>query len=599
MKHLKHLGYDELMGNFPYRQYPNGPTARQKEMFGIIAKADQSVTIESPTGSRKTAVGYAFLKTLEKAGKKPLFYITPNKTLVNQVKDLHPDVKVIYGRNEYPCLYYKGEVSAEDSPCSMLDCSHRVDQATGETEAGGVEPCSYLWAKYEAKKGGIIVCTMSFYLFTHLFSRDWEEAEGLVIDEVHRIASVVRNSLSYEITDYYLDRITELIGGFDTEETRIIGNFKRKLIEIVKVRPAKTAVLLESHEIADLLEDLYKLNPTELRKVVREAVKRGNVDADEKRDILKKTEVMTRSLIRYLKSLEYSLPTDKHKPLNYTYGYYERDGSGGNSKANYRLVIKAYSVAGIIKKILSLNTLAYSATIGDAEVFGWESGIKFPFYSLSSDFPSKNTRIFIPTDTPNLAMKSRNRQDLTKTLRRIAKACRSFANKDKRSLVVVVSEKERQKFMMLCEEEKVRAISYGNGVKPRIAVEKFKKGEGDVLVGTVANYGEGIDLPKNLAPVIFFLRPGYSNPNDPNSIFEERRNGSRRSWALKNWRVMLEALQVRGRNVRSAKDIGVTFFMSQQFRRSMPAILPEWLKDSYNGRLTLDEGVKEAKEILR
>lgn len=151
---------------------------------------------------------------------------------------------------------------------------------------------------------------------------------------------------------------------------------------------------------------------------------------------------------------------------------------------------------------------------------------------------------------------------------------------------------------MLCEEESVRAISYGNGVKPREALLEFKSGGADVLVGTVANYGEGIDLPRQIAPAIFFLRPGYPRPDDPGTVFEEKRYGSNR-WKLWNWRVIVEALQVRGRNIRSSEDLGVTIFVSQQFRRFLKVSLPEWLQSSYCGDKQWDKIIMEAKKLLK
>ena len=197
-------------------------------------------------------------------------------------------------------------------------------------------------------------------------------------------------------------------------------------------------------------------------------------------------------------------------------------------------------------------------------------------FALSSDFPPENTGIFIPTDTPNLAMKARGKREPTQALRKIARACKSLARRNIRSLVVVVSETERQKFLWLCDDEGVKVISYGNGIPSREAARLFKEGEGDVLVGTSSNYAEGLDLPKEIAPVIFVLRPNYPRPDDPMTVFEERRFGGMR-WALWNWRVAMGALQVRGRNVRSVKDLGITIFVSQQFRRFVPAILPKWL----------------------
>lgn len=598
--HQNPLTLDALMENFPWHQYPE-MLPRQKEAFEIISRMGGSVTIEAPTGTGKTGIGYTVLKTLEHAGLGPLFYIAPTKTIVEQVKAMHPDVTVAYGRNDHPCLYYPGQnLRADEIPCSLLvDCAHRVDQKTGQTKEPGATPCPYLLQKFQAKQSRIVVCTMAFYLFTQLFSREWDEPAGLVIDEAHDIAKVVRSALSYEITDYHLRSAIRLLGSVDIQEADSLDIFLSHMLEIIRRRPARTQTLLEDQEIRVLIEDLVKINPLELRNKIQRAVDQGDIDPDEQREMLTRLEVITYDLNRYLRSLEFSLPAERRKPLNYTYGFYEEELEGGDRRrTHYRLVIKAYYVAPIIQRILSSKfTLAYSATIGSPEVFGFETGIRSPVYKLGSDFPVANTRVFMPTDTPDLAVRNRSRQQPTRIMRKIARTCGRFAEKGLRSLVVVVSERERQKFLQLCKEEEVRVISYGNGVAPKEAALKFKAGQGDVLVGTVANYGEGIDLPRNLAPVIFFLRPNYPVPSDPATVFEERRYGSMR-WKLWNWRVMITSLQARGRNVRSPQDLGVTFFISQQFRRFVYAVLPDWLKDAYRRDKTFDQCIEEAKELL-
>jgi len=571
----------------------------QEEAFEIISDIGKSVTLELPTGSGKTAIGYTFLKTLEKQGEGPLFYIVPNKTLVEQVKHLHPDVVTVYGRNEYPCFYYERElVTAEESPCSMLDCPHRVDQETGETEGKKVNPCPYLYDKYKAKQGGIIVCTMSFYLFAQLFTEEWPKPAGLVIDEAHQFPKVVRNALKYEITDYHLRRGINLLSEINPEASKALGEFLQKMVKVIRRRPANGKSLLEDHDVKELIERLLKIKTGSLQREVKSAVGKGKISPEDQRDVLKRLETITRNLSRYLRSLEYSLPGKSRGPLNYTYASYKYNKMmSPEDNIQYRLFINCYYVAPLIARILSPFTVAYSATIGDPDIFGFETGIKSPCYTFPSEFLAEKAGVFLPKDTPNLAMKARSRQDLTRTLRKVAKACRRFADSGTRSLVVVISNAERDKFLMLCEEENVSAVSYGNGIKPREAIARFKEGEGDVLVGTVSNYGEGVDLPGSIAPVIFFLRPGFPRPNDPATLFEERRFGSMR-WRLWNWRVMIEALQVRGRNIRSTEDLGVTFFISQQFRRFIPAVLPDWLRDSYEGGISFEQGIEETEKLL-
>lgn len=590
MERLEHL----LFSNFPWAKYPHMREI-QKKALEIIGKVKRAI-LELPTGVGKTVIGYVYLKALEKLGMKHLFYVTPTKALVEQVRTLHPDVKTVFGRNEYSCIYYGNDkVTAEEAPCSLLDCPHRVNQETGKTESG-LEPCPYLSDTYEAKKGGIVVCTTAFYLFSQFLAK-WEKAEGVVIDEVHRIAKVVRSCFSYEITDYQLRRIIEILKGIDSETAAILEEFLKVMTNIARHKFSYKPTLLESEEIRELIRILQKIDAEKARGKLKEAIKEKRIDALSQREFLKKIELILRDIRRYLTSLGYSLPTENRDPLDYIYAFCRKDLQG-KERAKYYLVIKSYHVAQIISKILPSCTLAYSATIGDPDILGYETGIKNPFYTFSSSFSAKNTRIFLPTDTPNLAVKARSHKEPNRILRRITRACKKFADSGIRSLVIVVSNKEREKFLIFSQEIGLEAISYGNGFKAKDVAANFKNGQGKVLVGTAANYGEGIDLPDGLAPVIFFLRPGYPRPDDPMVQFEEKKYRAKR-WEIWNWRVQIEALQIRGRNIRGVRDKGVTFFVSQQFRRFLYPKLPDWLKSSYRNELSFDRCIEETVKLLK
>ena len=598
------MNMPNLLRYFPKEKYPK-VLPNQKEALLLIEKNDGRVVLELPTGSGKTAVGYTFLKALVRSGVEgPLYYVVPTKTLVNQVKELHPEVTVVYGRNEYPCLYYKDEkVTAEESPCYMLDCPHRVDQETGETEVAGVKPCPYFADRYRAEESEIVACTTAFYALTQLFKGKEAKAKAVVFDEAHQIARVLRQCLSKEITDWHLAKVIELLKEIGAhKEARVLRKFRVAIMQLVRRRYRKGSqapVIFEPEEVRELLGILEGVNSEDLLRRIKTLVKEKGIDPKERREVLKGAETLTRDLRSYVNSFQYALPDEERRrnALDYIYGHWKKEPKG-NEKVKYRLFIKSYYVAPLVRLITPKLMLAYSATIGDADVFGFETGIKAPFFALSSDFPPENTGIFIPTDTPNLAMKARGKREPTQALRKIARACKSLARRNIRSLVVVVSETERQKFLWLCDDEGVKVISYGNGIPSREAARLFKEGEGDVLVGTSSNYAEGLDLPKEIAPVIFVLRPNYPRPDDPMTVFEERRFGGMR-WALWNWRVAMGALQVRGRNVRSVKDLGITIFVSQQFRRFVPAILPKWLSPAYRGDLSFDECGNEAVKKLQ
>ena len=80
--------------------------------------------------------------------------------------------------------------------------------------------------------------------------------------------------------------------------------------------------------------------------------------------------------------------------------------------------------------------------------------------------------------------------------------------------------------------------------------------------------------------------------------FEERRFSHGHCWALWRWRVMIQALQVRGRNIRTEDDMGVCIFVSQQFRKFLYTSLPEWLKSAYEGKKSMEEVIADTIKML-
>jgi Rad3-related DNA helicase len=641
---------DCFPGNEPY----NGrPRKAQQDMLAHIAEHG-SCLVEAATGSGKSGVAYAFLKAgqklLESKGETgPLYWVTPTKALVGQILDEFPndpDIKTALGRNDHVCLYYienKEAITsaripllladpvvprADEIPClSLVDCPHRVDQETGETYGEGVFPCPYYQQRYEAKQGKIVVCTTAFHLFQEVFKKRREPDEPpdpqsprlLVIDEGHGIHKIYRHCLSYEITNSNLKRCIELLKRIEEttkEEIAVLRRFLRAMRRIVRRKPYNKNRLLSEDEIKQFVAILGDISGrtllTKVRQAIRDRVFNPRTDAK----VIKKLEVLCYDLPRYLHSLEYSLPPEEreHTPkrgkgaLNYTCAFYRVDRSRETDpdkrqriKTRYKLVIKAYYVAPLIRKVLAPLTLVMSATIGKPDIFGYVSGItpeQFPFLRLGSPFPINNTRVYLPTNTPNLARNSRKRGDLNQTLRRMAKACKRLARKGHRSMVVTISHEEREKFLEVAHQEGLATVSYrNNGRTARQAAEAFKAGEGETLVGTARNFGEGIDLPKQTAPVIFLLRPGYPRMDDPEAQFEEKRFGGKR-WPIWTWEVAQEAIQVRGRNIRYRDDRGVTILVSQNFKRFAYGSLPDWLKPAYRGSFTLEECVLDTERLL-
>ena len=610
---MKHhwLNEDELKSQFPTDgDFKDGMYPQQETSFRAVAEKG-SITLELEPGRGKTAIEVTIARVASKHFKR-CFLVTPTKTIVEQIRKRFPDdFTVALGRNDFPCYLYekdkdnlsrdmKSTFRADEIPYAICkSCPHYVDQETGQVNGEGAPKCPYYEQSFEAKVSRKpVLATLAFYLFKRLFSKDFPEPDVLIIDEAHRVPETVRGALLYDITDWHLEKAVEILEAVDEQEAAAgLDHFRARMVKIVKKKPARRGSLLDASEITELLDILEKVDSQAIQRSVAKAIRSDALDVEDNMEILKKVESVVLNLRRYIRSLEFSLPLANRGALAYTYAYHLEE-KGEHDRVQHKLVVCSHYIAALVEKcLLGKTTIALSATIGDNEIFGQESGIKLPFVSMAPTFSGDNTRIFMPTDTPNLAFNVRKSGAVTNVMRRMARATKKLAKGGMRSLHVVVSNEEKQKLLALMEEEGVKALSYGNGVTAREAAVLFKEGVGDCLVGTASNFGEGVDLPRQIAPVIFVLRPAYPPPDDPRTQFEERRYGNNR-WAIWNWRVMLAVLQVRGRNIRSEDDLGVTIFISQQFRRVVFAALPKTLQPSYKGDLTLDQCVKQTIELV-
>jgi len=357
--------------------------------------------------------------------------------------------------------------------------------------------------------------------------------------------------------------------------------------------------LLADESLKKLLKILLKLERSNIDEKIKKAIIEGKIDPKEDRELLKELEVFTKDLNRYIRSLEFALEAKDRKPLSYVFGYWDKKTEAGK-KTEYVLTIQSYRISGLSsQKLLPEKYIACSATIGsNPQMVKMDTGIDGKFIDLVSEFPIENSAIFMPDDVPDLSVKGSQHNDKNRTLRKILIGCNLGKEQGIRSLVIVVSEKEREKIVSFAKEAGLKAISYGNGIKPKEAIKRFRDGEGDVLIGTEAQYGQGIDLPDGVCGFIFYLRPGYPTPDDPQAQFEERIYHNAR-WALWTWRVILKVLQARGRNQRSAQDKGCIFLMSAQFKRFTYGGLPEWLRPAYVGQISFDKAIEQGIKLLK
>jgi Rad3-related DNA helicase len=426
--------------------------------------------------------------------------------------------------------------------------------------------------------------------------------DAIGIDEVHEFSNSVRRMLSYSISDYKLEQFWELLSSVECRsEAKLIMIFKEEMISVIKEHSSHNGrtTLLADESLKKLLKILFKLEKSNIDEKIKQAIVSKKIDPKIDRELLRDLDIFTNDLYRYIRSLEFALETKERKPLSYVFGHWDKKVESGK-KTQYILTIQSYRIAGLAaQKLLPEKYLACSATIGtDPQLLKMDTGIDGKFIDLVSEFPIENSRIFMSDDVPDLSVKGSRHNDKNRTLRKLLTGCQKGKEQGIRSLVIVVSEVEREKCCKFAKEIGLDAVSYGNGIKPKQAIKLFRDGEGDILIGTEAQFGQGIDLPDGVCEFIFYLRPGYPTPDDPQAQFEERIYGNSR-WSLWTWRVILKMLQARGRNQRSAQDKGCIFLMSKQFQRFTYGGLPEWLRPAYVGQISFDKAISQGINLLK
>ena len=593
------LSWKEIEENFPYLQI----RPCQKEAFSRILETPKSVH-EIPFGEGKTAIGLTLALALFEKGFGPIYYVTPTKTEVEQIITKYPgEFQSIYGKNEYLCLFYQGKINADEAPCHLLDCPHKVDIETGIQKDPNVEPCEYYLRKSKLREDKITITTTAFFVIHALYQiKGFEKPQVLVIDEVHRIADIVRRIVHFRITDLSIKRIEKALKTIgEKEELEKIKSLKETLAEITLGKRISPPELLDEYEIEQILQKLLLINPQILKEAIKTAIRTGKIDPqkEEERKILKTIEDIIYRLNKWVRALYTALPAERRKPLSFVVAIPRKPSYEEKKKTKEKYGIEIYSwyVAPLIKKVILENIpwiICYSGTIGDPEKFKFETGIDFKVFKYSPSIPRENILIFMPNDTPELAYERKEPDALEKAFSMIQQGCLELLKNGHRSLILVVSEEERKKFFESFTDG-FECLTYNERKSPKEVAQKFIQGKGDVLLGTAANYGEGLDLPGKIASAIFYLRPEFPRPDEPQVQFERKRFGEQTYWGLQRWRVNIKTQQAIKRHIRGPEDKGVSFLISQHFKRTVS--FPEWERERVREK-SFTESLKEAKEFL-
>ena len=135
----------EMAEHFPYAAYRPGQREALKAARDAFAKGKRFVIVEAPTGAGKSGIAVTMAREAKSA-----YVLTAQKLLQDQYARDFPDLAVVKGRANYPCLVMDTHAGA--APC-MAGRKFPI-----------CEECSYIIAKDDALHAHTATLNYSYFL---------------------------------------------------------------------------------------------------------------------------------------------------------------------------------------------------------------------------------------------------------------------------------------------------------------------------------------------------------------------------------------------------------------------------------------------------
>lgn len=519
------------------------------------------VVVNAPTGSGKTIIAEGVRRLLDVRG----LYVANTNSLVDQFhEDFGDYARRLKGKSNYPTRDAPEKFGAGDSwgkgALSCGDCEKHMETlphcdkcdpyvVTEEpvlhcAHCHPVWECPYAVAKALAtgdKKRGItkppVAITNTAYFITEAnMVGGLSNQEFIVIDECDTLESILMNGIEVFISAKRMEKLGIEPPPHKTIEDEWLPWCESELIP--KVRKA-------CEEYKNKLKRAKRISPEQTRE--------------------------NQSLQRL-----YAQVVELANQLRIGNAVYD-----GYDKGDLHFKpVRVDNVAG--KKLWrhGARWLLMSATIIDpteyVESVGIEdNGMTWELIDVPSTFPPENRPIYVKP-VANMVWKEKE-TEWPKMVDGIQWAIDQHP--DDRILVHTVS----YAFSKYCLERLKgtgrEVMSYTMASERESTLARFKKSHGAVLLAS--SMDRGIDLPEDDCRVVIITKMPFLSLKDKQVTRRMYSHGGQLWYQVQTLRVLV---QMTGRHVRSAQDVGTTYILDKQFPDNVWSkgrrLLPEWWKES-------------------
>lgn len=510
------------MTSFPFKTYRSGQREAIEQARDAFARGKRFVVIEAPTGSGKSAIAVSLAREANSA-----YILTAQKLLQEQYLRDFPDLSLMKGRSNYPCLVAPTHAAA--APCIAGRKFPECDD------------CPYFVQKDIAMAANGAIMNYAYYLAELNYSGGFQPRELLVLDEAHNAEASLMNFVEVTLSDGMLMRagVSERI-------------------------PRMT----EEHGYFDFAEDMVPLIK-QRSKVLEHDLKQGSLFNAGVLEQMRAKQWLDNQLTRL------RLLVDSRAEEFAEWVVERRSGPDGQT-----ITFKPVRVSFFAEPLLfsfGERVLMLSATILDAPTYLRSLGIEpedAEVISVTSTFPPEQRPVFLKP----VARLTRHylERDLPKLVAEISDLFASHAH-DKGVIHAHSYKIASYIARNLPKKHQARLVTHASADGRDQALEThLTSPEPTVLLSP--SMTEGIDLADDFSRWQVICKIPYPYLGDP-QVAERKRLDP----AWYDWRTCLTVVQAYGRSIRSAEDYAVTYVLDADFPtflKRQKKRLPGWFVEA-------------------
>jgi Rad3-related DNA helicase len=179
----------------PFPQFPSWRPYQAETVGKVLQSKNKVMMISAPTGSGKTIIGLSICKEYQRS-----IYLCSTKTLQEQIKRDHPNIPLLMGRNNYPCVYNR----MTESSFPQITCEDCIAELEESDECKS--KCIYENEKIITLHSQVAILNMTYYLTETNYIGRFSNCHMVVVDECDLFEREILRFVSLSVSDKQMER---------------------------------------------------------------------------------------------------------------------------------------------------------------------------------------------------------------------------------------------------------------------------------------------------------------------------------------------------------------------------------------------------------